>query len=272
VRDLRGAPAGDPLDSIRFAQVRERLLQDPELLAAYNVRWVLYGLHHSYAHTRHRLPRPPSALRPELFEKLDEHRYQVVGAAPLVLWYGGVLLSNHEYALDMVAMQEAQPGKRVLAVVEHGDVPAGTDAATGLARLGAGEVVQAPRPPVPGTLVAYAPERVAFDVDAPAEGLVVLNEAFAPGWKVRVDGKAATPVRANYLLRGVVVGAGAHRVVWTYEPRDYLAWLSLWGAGVAFVLAAGVGGWRAWRTSRMQQQEDERAERAEDDDQRQEER
>ena len=46
----------------------------------------------------------------------------------------------------------------------------------------------------------------------------------------------------------------------------------LWGAGVAFVLAAGVGGWRALRGSRMQQQEDERAERAEDDDQRQEER
>jgi hypothetical protein len=271
VRDLRGPAPGDPLDSIRFAQVRERLTMHPELLGAFNVRWVLFGLHHAYQHARHRLAREPDGLRPELFRKLDEHRYEVVGAAPLVLWYSGVVLSDHQHALDYLAMQEAQPGKRMLAVVERTDVPAGTDAAARLEHLGSGEVVQAPQPPVAGALVAYAAERVEISVDAPAEGLVVLNEAYAPGWKVAVDGKPATSVRANYLLRGVVVSAGAHRVVWTYAPRDDLAWLALWGAGVAFVLAAGVGGWGAGRRSRMQQQEDERAERAEDDEEREQE-
>jgi hypothetical protein len=48
-------------------------------------------------------------------------------------------------------------------------------------------------------------------------GLVVLNDAWAPGWRVRVDGHDATPVRVNDVMRGVAVGAGTHRVEWSYQ-------------------------------------------------------
>jgi Bacterial membrane protein YfhO len=48
-------------------------------------------------------------------------------------------------------------------------------------------------------------------------GLVVLNDAMAPGWSVQVDGHDARAVRVNDVMRGVAVGAGTHEVVWHYR-------------------------------------------------------
>ena len=39
-------------------------------------------------------------------------------------------------------------------------------------------------------------------------GLVVLNDALLEGWNVHVDGRPTRPVRANSVMRGVVVPAG----------------------------------------------------------------
>ena len=46
-------------------------------------------------------------------------------------------------------------------------------------------------------------------------GLVVLDDTWAPGWSVQVDGHAAQALQTNAVLRGVVVPAGA--------PRDRVA-------------------------------------------------
>jgi len=40
-------------------------------------------------------------------------------------------------------------------------------------------------------------------------------------WEVEVDGDDAQPLRVNYILRGVYVSAGHHRIVWTYRPAHY---------------------------------------------------
>jgi hypothetical protein len=119
---------------------------------------------------------------------------------------------------------------------------------------------------VTGQLLGYGANFVRARVDAPAEGLVVLNEVDAPGWSVRIDGRPAEPVRANWVLRGVVVPAGVHDLLWEYAPRDYGAWLALWGAGLAFVLAAGVSGLRIRAMSEDMKELYEAEERGEDED------
>ncbi|HZV73598.1 MAG TPA: hypothetical protein VFF79_07780 [Conexibacter sp.] len=48
-------------------------------------------------------------------------------------------------------------------------------------------------------------------------GVVLLDDAWAPGWSVRVDGKPAQALQADVVLRGVVVPAGEHEVVWSYR-------------------------------------------------------
>jgi uncharacterized membrane protein YfhO len=58
---------------------------------------------------------------------------------------------------------------------------------------------------------------VAIHAQLTRPGLVVLNDAWAPGLSVQVDGHDAAPVRVNDVMRGVAVGAGAHEVVWHYR-------------------------------------------------------
>ena len=77
-------------------------------------------------------------------------------------------------------------------------------------------------------------------VEALADGraLVVLNDAFAPGWTATVDGAPARIVRANGLVRGVWIGAGAHTVAFRYRaPGLALGW------AIALLLALALGAW-----------------------------
>jgi Bacterial membrane protein YfhO len=71
-------------------------------------------------------------------------------------------------------------------------------------------------------------------------GLVVLNDSFAPGWSVQVDGRDAEPVRVNDVMRGVAVGAGAHEVVWSYRVPGLRAGAAL--SAVGALLLAGLAG------------------------------
>ncbi len=49
-------------------------------------------------------------------------------------------------------------------------------------------------------------------------GLVVLADAFYPGWVARVDGQPAPVVATNHLFRGVPAPAGTHRIRFEYRP------------------------------------------------------
>ena len=50
---------------------------------------------------------------------------------------------------------------------------------------------------------------------------LVQSEAFAPGWRAWVNGRAAKVENANYLFRGVPVPAGRARTVLVYEPESF---------------------------------------------------
>jgi len=56
-------------------------------------------------------------------------------------------------------------------------------------------------------------------VPAPRGGFLVLDEAYAPGWRVWVDGEPKTIFRAYGLLMAAPLSkAGDHRVIFRYEP------------------------------------------------------
>jgi hypothetical protein len=86
---------------------------------------------------------------------------------------------------------------------------------------------------------------VAIHAQLTRPGLVVLNEAWADGQSVQVDGHDAEPVRVNDVMRGVAVGAGSHEVEWRYRVPGLRAGvlLSLFGlllcAGLAVALRRG---------------------------------
>jgi len=59
--------------------------------------------------------------------------------------------------------------------------------------------------------------RVALRARLERPSVVLLDDAWAPGWSVEVDGQPARALQADVVLRGVVVPAGEHEIVWSYR-------------------------------------------------------
>lgn len=86
------------------------------------------------------------------------------------------------------------------------------------------------------------PHRMILEVEASAPALLVVSDAFYPGWEVRVDGARTPILPVNGGLRGMPVGDGAHTVVMRYAPR----WLvpGLVAMVVGLFVALGLVAWR----------------------------
>ncbi|MDI6773834.1 MAG: YfhO family protein [Verrucomicrobiota bacterium] len=108
--------------------------------------------------------------------------------------------------------------------------------------------------PSQAQIVGYRSNRVAIEVDAPEDGVLLLNDKYDPDWVARVDGVKKPLLRCNYIMRGVQVSAGKHRVVFTYYPCLAPFLISL-GACVAMLV------WTAARLARHRRQETEKASR-----------
>lgn len=89
-------------------------------------------------------------------------------------------------------------------------------------------------------VVEEANARVLLRASLPRRGLVVLGDAWAPGWSVTVDDRPARALQANVLLRGVVVPAGEHTIAWRYRVPGLRAGALASGAAVLIAL-----GWAA---------------------------
>lgn len=83
------------------------------------------------------------------------------------------------------------------------------------------EVVRNPTTPVPARVV-FDTSRARVTVDAAREGVVVLLQQDAPGWRVSIDGVEAKNIRIDGLFRGVQVTRGRHEIVWSYRPLSLL--------------------------------------------------
>jgi hypothetical protein len=78
-------------------------------------------------------------------------------------------------------------------------------------------------------------ERLVIRTEGREPAVLVLNDAWYPGWRATLDGRAASILRANTAFRAVAVPAGAHRVEMRYEPRTFQV-----GLGVAAVAMLGL--------------------------------
>jgi hypothetical protein len=103
---------------------------------------------------------------------------------------------------------------------------------------------RAPEPaPVAAASPPPAPEFVTDDLGevvlrttAPGPTVLLLADMAAPGWSVEVDGRPATPLRGDLVLRAVAVPGGAHTVRWSYRDPWLRRGLALSGLGSAALL------------------------------------
>lgn len=86
-------------------------------------------------------------------------------------------------------------------------------------------------------------------------GWVVLRDAWAPGWEVRVDDSPATMHLADGMLRAVAVTAGPHQIAWRYTPQTW-PWSPLVSAAAWLATAALL--WRSRKRGRLTEAVDKR--------------
>ncbi len=227
VRDFRGYPAVQALGQKRHADILERAKRDPQILEAYNVRWLLHRGHFRYGMDACFVKRVP----PAHFAPRGDSIYEALHPAPLAAWYGAIRIAEPGRALDLVVAAEDATGVRRYATLEPDDAaridPALRDA-----------LVAATTTPVAATLDAYAPDAIDLTIDAPAPGVVVLNESAYPGWEVTIDDDDAVALRADYLLRAVIVPAGRHALAWRFHPTHARPLIALYLLALLLVIGS----------------------------------
>ncbi len=72
-------------------------------------------------------------------------------------------------------------------------------------------------------LVSYRAQRIVADATVSHRSMLVLTDIHYPGWQVSVDGRPAPIDRVDYVLRGVLLSSGTHRIVFTYAPASFRA-------------------------------------------------
>jgi hypothetical protein len=84
---------------------------------------------------------------------------------------------------------------------------------------------------------SYGTDRVRLRLVTDAPGLLVMSDAYAPGWTAHIDGVEVPVVTANYAFRAVFVPAGMHQVSFFYRPASFELGLKLSLAGVAIIVS-----------------------------------
>lgn len=83
------------------------------------------------------------------------------------------------------------------------------------------------------TIPSYTPEIVTITANMGCDGMVVLSDAFFPGWQAGVDGKRTQIYEVDGALRGVMVPQGLHRITMRYRPATVLLGGMLTFIGIA---------------------------------------
>jgi hypothetical protein len=96
---------------------------------------------------------------------------------------------------------------------------------TALVETNPNEIPQLPGGPLPegseARVVAYEPNRIVIQTKATQPAVLVVSELFYPGWEAWVDDKATRIQIADYLLRGIFLPAGEHKIEMRYTAPAF---------------------------------------------------
>jgi hypothetical protein len=76
-------------------------------------------------------------------------------------------------------------------------------------------------------IIKYTAQKIVIQVETSSPGLLVLSDAYFPGWRASVNGNRVPIHRADYFLRAVAVDGGKDRVVFRYQPLSFRIGLGL---------------------------------------------
>jgi hypothetical protein len=90
-------------------------------------------------------------------------------------------------------------------------------------------------------LVSYTPGKLVYEAFTPQDRLAVFSEVFYKTWQATIDGQPATPIRVNYILRGLPVPKGKHTIEFNcvdslYQQSAHISLYASIATGILLVL------------------------------------
>ena len=175
---------------------------DPEIVDLTAARW-LYVADGT-------TPTVPGLI--EAYRDADVVVYENPGAFPRAFMTGAVNVRADQPALFAALEAATADELRQMSFVSPPDLDRLGPGAAAIPRLG--QSAQAGS----ATIVQDDPDQVAVDIAPTSPGVLVLADAWSPGWVAEVDGRAAPIAQVDGAFRGVAVDAGSRRVVFRYAP------------------------------------------------------
>jgi hypothetical protein len=147
--------------------------------------------------------------------------FEFTGALPRYKLYSQWQQSDDTATLSAIATPNFKADETLL--VNDDTIQASTGASTN-----AGTV----------TLVSYAPKKIEVKADASAPAILLWNDRWSANWHAYLDGQEVKLLRCNFIMRGVQVPAGSHRIEMRYAQPAKMLWVSFatLAVGVALCL------------------------------------
>jgi len=95
-------------------------------------------------------------------------------------------------------------------------------------------------------LVEHNPNGLKYESHSQENGFAVFSEIYYPkGWIATIDGKEAAIIRADYVLRALIIPSGKHTIEFKFQPQPYLTGNKVTTASSWLMLLVLVGsiGW-----------------------------
>ena len=71
-------------------------------------------------------------------------------------------------------------------------------------------------------VIEYSPNKITYNASNTSDGFVVFSEIYYPhGWKLLVNGEEREILRVNYVLRGLELEKGNHKIEMVFSPSPY---------------------------------------------------
>ena len=92
----------------------------------------------------------------------------------------------------------------------------------------------------------YDNDAISYESNAKANHFAVFSEVYYKDWNAYIDGAKVPVIKANYVLRALIVPAGKHNIEFKFEPVVFkwsrlLSGVTGWGLAILIVLLAMVG-------------------------------
>jgi hypothetical protein len=199
--------------------------------ALLNVRYVVFSR-----------PISPTEIGPTWFQTLRQvhsgpggtvYEYQLAMPRAMVIGAWEIAPDTGRQVIDSVSVVARNPATFTWLAQDPG-IPSGAADSVGTAAI-----------------TKYGLHAVDVEVQAARPAVLRLADLWYPDWKVRVDGKPATLLRADHALRAVVVPAGRHQVTFRYESGAFALglWVSI-GCTLIALLLLGASWWLGRRPAR----------------------